>query len=113
MGVTTSDTVQAELKVCYDTYGSWRRISSLSQYRGIPAGTLCTIANTGYVPKKWYPRFGIPLPANVIAVVGVIPNGSQALFALQCPCGQFFISNHPRRRKCFVCSPYRKNGKVH
>lgn len=27
-----------------------------------------------------------------------------------CECGQAFVSNHPRRKKCFICSPYRGKG---
>ena len=112
MGVTTCDMVQDEIKSLHGMYGSWREVQK-HEHPDIPFGTLSRIANDGYVPKKWYLYFGIPLPANVIAVAGIIPNGSQALLANQCSCGAWFISNHPRRRKCFVCSPYRGNGKVH
>ncbi len=112
MGVTTPDIIQENVKSLYDTYGSWRRVQNCA-HPIIPFGTLQRIAKDGYIPKKWYLYFGIPLPANVVAVVGVIPDGSQALLALQCECGAWYISNHPRRRKCFVCSPYRKNGRKH
>jgi hypothetical protein len=43
----------------------------------------------------------------VKAVDGSVVQGSQSLGSLICSCGQPFISNHPRRRKCFICSKYR------
>jgi len=64
--VRTSDNVQGELKVIHDTSDMvWRDIANLEQYRGIPPGTLSTIAKHGYVPKKWRTRLGLPvlLPA--------------------------------------------------
>ena len=112
MGVTTCDIVQAEMKSLYDTYGSYRKVQN-NAHPKIPFGTIQRIIKEGYVPKKYYNYFNIPLPANVIAIAGIVPDGTQVLFAIQCQCGRFFISNHPRRRKCFVCSPYRRNGKVH
>jgi hypothetical protein len=111
MPVRTSDIVQDELKRLHDTTGDpWRKMASLDNYTGIPAGTLCSIAKTGEVPKKWRKRLGMPVPASVTPVSGEIPEGSQALRADLCACGRYFISNHPRRRKCFVCSPFRKRS---
>ena len=68
--VRTSDNVQGELKVIYDTSDmTWRDIANLEQYKGVPPGTLSTIAKHGYVPKKWYHRFNIqeykPAPACI------------------------------------------------
>jgi hypothetical protein len=58
--VRTPDIVQAELKEFHDTsLLSWREISNLSQYKGIPAGTLCAIYNGAEVPKKWLKRLGL------------------------------------------------------
>ena len=45
--------------------------------------------------------------AIVIVGPGVVPPGTQVITAEQCSCGAWFIPNHPRRRRCFVCSPYR------
>lgn len=109
MPVTTSDTVQGRLKYLHDTCAlSWSKIAALDEFSPIPRGTLCSIAKTGNVPHCWKRHFGIPAQSNVVVVEGVVPAGSQAISAQQCPCGQYFISNHPRRKRCFVCSPYRR-----
>lgn len=108
MGVTTSDTAQGRLKMLHDTSGlSWRRIAALEAYEGIPAGTLATIGKTGMVPKKWRGRFGLAEMATITVMDGEVPAGSQSISARRCECGEWFISNHPRRRRCFMCSPWR------
>lgn len=67
----------------------------------------------GYNPgKKIRQILNLPDVAEVVVVFGVVPNGTQAIKADQCPCGQWFISNHPRRKKCFKCSPYRKSMRI-
>ena len=64
----------------------------------------------GYVPPPSVAKkLGIEIYASVIPLNGSIPSGSQSLGARFCiNCKQPFISNHPRRRKCFSCSPCRK-----
>lgn len=65
------------------------------------------IAN-GYIPGAHIRRkLNLPAYAQVIAIAEEIPEGTLVLKATLCPCGQYFISNHPRRKKCFQCSPYR------
>ena len=59
------------------------------------------------VPAKWREKFGLPPVSTVEPIAGEIPHGAQALGAMRCECGMPFISNHPRRRRCFICSPYR------
>lgn len=56
---------------------------------------------------------GLPARAATVYVIGggEIPEGAQVVSASMCECGQPFISNHPARRKCFICSPYRKHVK--
>jgi hypothetical protein len=47
---------------------------------------------------------------NAVVVIiggGSVPPGAQVISAQVCACGQWFISNHPRRQKCFICSPYK------
>ncbi len=62
----------------------------------------------GYSPgKKIRGLLGLPAESSVVVMAGEVPAGSQAVAALQCECGQWFIANHPRRRRCFVCSPYK------
>ena len=67
-GVTSCDTMQALLIELHDTSMlSWRKIAELPDFAPLPPGTLCRWANTGYLPPKWYGRFGfdliIPMPA--------------------------------------------------
>lgn len=67
----------------------------------------------GYLPgKKVRGLLGLPPESSVVVMAGDVPAGSQALAAMQCGCGQWFIPNHPRRKRCFVCSPY-KGGLHH
>jgi hypothetical protein len=46
----------------------------------------------------------------VVVAGGDVPPGTLVISASLCECGQWFISNHPRRKRCFICSPYRKQG---
>ena len=109
-GVRNPDTKQDELKYLNGTSMlSWRQIARLDEYSGIPPGTLCTYAKTGYLPNRYRQRLGLPAVASVAPVMEPIPNGAQALFALRCECGRWYISNHPRRKRCFVCSPYKRS----
>jgi hypothetical protein len=65
-----------------------------------------------YEPKDQKTRFilGLSVVAIVIPINGIIPEGSLSLSAEQCACGQWYISNHPRRGKCFICSPARRKN---
>jgi len=99
--------LRREIKNDYKTLNSWRLVAQ--KWRSTK-GTVYRIAH-GYQPKtiKLLLHFDLPLPeARVIAVAGIVPDGTQTIGALRCVCGDWFIPNHPRRRKCFVCSPYRK-----
>jgi hypothetical protein len=67
------------------------------------------IKTPGYIPPRSVAtKLDIELYASVIVIEGDVPNGAQVLRATRCVCSQYFISNHPRRKKCFICSPYRK-----
>ena len=86
----------------------------LSKKYGINKFYLCRMVHDrSYLPPlKICARLGIKTLATVVVIAGEVPAGSQALTAQQCPCGQWFISNHPQRKKCFVHSPYKgKKGK--
>jgi hypothetical protein len=64
----------------------------------------------GKFPKGKEKRIALGLPpTSNIAIIGGgdVPNGSQAIRALRCECGQYFIQNHPRRSHCFICRPAR------
>lgn len=66
----------------------------------------------GYKPgKKIRDRLGLPEVSQVVVIFGSVPEGTQAIAANLCECGQWYIANHPRRKRCFVCSPYRRKDK--
>ena len=108
MPVTKSDSTIERLKELRGTSGlSWHKIAALDEFRPIPAGTLHKMVKTGRIGPKWRGRLGLPEQAKVESINGSIPDGSVSLGALLCGCGRWFISNHPRRKRCFVCGPYR------
>ena len=58
--------------------------------------------------------FGLAVLSTVIVIDGgSIPAGALVLKAEMCECGQAFISNSPNRRKCFICSPYKRGRGWH
>ena len=62
-GVQSLDSIRERLKHLHDTQAlSWRKIAALDDYRGIPAGSLCSIAG-GREPKSLDHRriLGLPL----------------------------------------------------
>ncbi len=67
------------------------------------------VKNENYVPPDHVlHKLGLPSCSIVVPMAGDVPRGTLVLYALQCECGAWYISNHPRRHKCFVCSPYRR-----
>jgi hypothetical protein len=106
--MATIKTVKTSLRMAYNDLDSWRKVGAKF---GITGAMAFRIVRRDYEPKTNEIRgvLGLPPSSKVIPVNGrEIPNGTQALVAEYCiDCGQPFISNHPRRRKCFICSPYR------
>jgi len=78
MPVTNPDIIQERLKSLHGPSMPWREIAKLDDYRGIPAGTLCTIAKTGKVPGRWRKRLGLPelAPAPVCVSCGSVHAGN-------------------------------------
>ena len=104
----TLEQLSHDMRRQHEICKSWRKVA---QSYGIFPDTARLIAG-GYEPgKKIRKRLGLPPAASVVVVYGEVPDGAQVLQAQRCQCGQFFISNHPRRMKCFICSPYRKRVK--
>ena len=62
-----------------------------------------------YEPKAPEIRgiLGLDQESPVVFVDGKSRPKAQAVGVQRCGCGRWFVSNHPRRRKCFVCSPFR------
>ena len=63
----------------------------------------------GYEPKEPEIRdvLGLDQESAVTFVDGKPRPRSSALDVKRCACGRYFVSNHPRRRRCFSCSPFR------
>ena len=92
----------------HETLKSWRKVG---EPYGLFPDTVRMIAS-GYDPGNTVrERLRLPPKSSVVSVNGKVPGGSITLGAHQCECGQYFISNHPRRQKCFICSPYRGKPK--
>ena len=89
-----------------------RTWQSIAEDYGVNRAMVRLIA-LGYQPgKKVREELGLAPSATIIVMgSGAIPDGSQAIRALQCECGQWFISNHPLRTHCFLCRPFRPKQK--
>jgi hypothetical protein len=102
------DDVRSKIVERYLRLKNWQKVADEF---GLSKGTIYKVAMyQDYEPKRIdiLDKLGLkPSTARVRSINGTIPDGSQALGALVCSCGQPFISNHPRRRKCFICSKYR------
>jgi hypothetical protein len=91
------------------SYHTWERVAE-EFWPGLNRAIPWKIAYTNYVPTDPILRMklGLRQISTVIPIEETIPNGTIALKASVCHrCDQYFISNHPRRRKCFICSPFR------
>lgn len=64
------DIIRERLNHLHDTEGlSWRKIAALDEYKGIPAGSLCSYAY-GREPKKLEHRRILGLPMVIEGIVG-------------------------------------------
>lgn len=75
---------------------------------------MARLIGMGYRPgKKVSAALRLPASASVYVVgEGAVPDGAQTIRAIQCTCGRWFISNHPRRKRCFLCHPYSSRRRV-
>jgi hypothetical protein len=93
---------------------SFRQIAKEDYYGCVSHAVIQRVA-AGNEPKE--PRIrealGLPTYQQVVTVDGgYIPPGTQVAGASNCvDCGQSYSPNHPRRKKCFTCSPI-KGGKA-
>ena len=86
---------------------SW---NALSRSYDVSVGLLYNIAKHGYNPgtKRVRDKLGLSTMVGIVTLNGNVPDNTLVLGAQRCiKCGRPFISNHPRRRKCYICSPYR------
>jgi hypothetical protein len=96
--------LSCEIREIHETTQSWQKAAE-------PYGinkAMARLLAMGYNPgKKIRHKLNLPEMAQVVAMEGEIPDGAQVIKASLCECGQYFISNHPRRKRCFICSPFR------
>lgn len=83
---------------------SWRKTGAIFGLN--PA--MARLIALGYEPgRRVREQLGLPPAASVVPVAGAVPDGTQVAAATRCSCGRWFVSNHPRRKRCFICSPYK------
>lgn len=94
-GVSDIKRFQLIFTARHANHESWAKIGK--DYK-IHAPTVRLIAN-GYEPgNKVRKKLGLP-PMLLVK-------------AMECSCGEYFISNHPRRIHCFICRPFRTRRKL-
>jgi len=87
---------------------SWRTIASMEEFGGVSAPAIRRIAQGEEPGNRIRAKLGLPAVSTVVIIGGgSVPAGAQVIYANECECGQWYISNHPRRKKCFMCRPYR------
>ncbi len=111
--VSALDEIRREIKQMRDGDGlSLRKIQAQPRYEGISIASIDRIYHGQEPGPKVRAALGLPQIGTVIVIGGgSIPAGAQVVRAELCKCGEWFISNHPRRKKCFVCSPFRRRAK--
>lgn len=100
--------VRDNIKEWHEAGYSWRDISYLECYKNVSAPALRRI-HLGEEPgNRIRAKLGLPAVSTVVIIGGgVVPAGAQVIYANECECGQWYISNHPRRKRCFMCRPYK------
>ena len=100
--------VRREFCAAYAAQHSWRKVGKIYHLQPSMARL---IALTSYQPgRKVAAILGVAprTTAHLVVIVGEIPAGTQVIQASQCTrCQAYFISNHPRRKLCFICSPFK------
>ena len=110
--VRTCDSIRERLIYLNGTEGhTFRKIALMDEFIPVPPGTLCAISKGDKVPERWRTHLGMAATGTVYLIGdGEIPPGAQVItgnFGV-CACGMPFYKNHPVRKRCFICSPYKK-----
>lgn len=98
--------VRSRLLKEYNELKSWELVA---RHYGLTKAEVWKVATKKHEPKRVKIRNALGLPPGqfIVVINGEVPPGAQSIGAMPCLCGQHFIPNHPRRRACFICSPYR------
>lgn len=103
--------VKVHIKALYDQKHSLRRIAN-EDYGGRISHAVIQRVLDNFEPRDAHNRDALGLPAYQFVVVvtgGVIPPGAQVVSAEVCECGQWYIPNHPARKHCYICRPYKRS----
>lgn len=95
----TLEQVRERLNTDHDRLGNWDAVSMLYE---LHTGTVWNIAH-GHDPADPEVRHKLGLPPIIGSDTGYRPPQTCEVDG----CYNVFVSNHPKRRKCFECSPYR------
>jgi hypothetical protein len=105
----TFETVHTNIVRSYQTHKNW---GDTAREFGISKGAAFRIGKGLEPGNKVRKMLNLPIAATVVVIgSGKIPDGAQVIRADLCECGQWFVSNHPSRKRCFVCSPYKRKSK--
>jgi hypothetical protein len=84
---------------------SWRKIAV---QHGLHPNMARLIANGHEPGNRIREKLKLPPIAEVVSLNEGFKDGSQVIGAVECcVCGQWFVSNHPKRKRCFICTPFR------
>jgi hypothetical protein len=104
----TIEQVRSDISASYEALHNWRKVAAIYHLQPSIARL---VAVTSYQPgRKVAAILGVAPRKNVKleVIVGTVPDGTQVIAASKCvQCGRWYISNSPRRKKCFMCSHYR------
>jgi hypothetical protein len=95
---------QVAFLVKHEQGESWRKIA---MQHGLYPNMARLIAQGHEPGNRIRKKLNLPLKSEVIPMEKKIPDGSLVLGSQVCECGQTFVSNHPKRRRCFLCTPFR------
>lgn len=113
-GLYTWEELRLYVQCLYAEKQSLRRIAK-EDFGGRVTHAVIQRILDGQEPKDQRNRSALGLVAYAYVYVvtgGEVPPGAQVVSASRCDCGQWFIPNAPNRRKCFICSPYKKRRKT-
>ena len=112
-GAYTMPEVISTIKALRDCKKSFRQIAK-EDYGGLITHASIQRVLSGQEPHDPKIRAALGLPAKMATVYligdGEIPPRAQVIagnFGV-CACGMPFYKNHPVRKHCFICSPYKK-----
>ena len=106
--MTTLDVLSQNMAADHKITNSWRKTGAKWGLNPAMARLIAGGYNPGKTIRK---RLGLPEMAQVVGIDGEAPAGAQVPAASQCQCAEWFVSDNPRRNRCYICAPRRKRRK--